>query len=201
MGDPRRSTASAPPRRGIPLLRWLPRQREGGGSPSPACTYGRIGWCPRRRCLGGGGAGGGLFGVGAAFSGGGALRSSSSSRATCWRSDPWWRRIWGLVFRTGRERRLLPASGSRSSTARWRSWRERAVAVVVRRQRLRRGAADGSCGICQGTGRSQAVVWRLKTVFVADAGGAAGLRSGSVAPSYCTFLSVFVLRTLYVVLC
>ena len=201
MGDPRRSTASAPPRRGIPLLRRLPRQREGGGSPSPACTYGRIGWCPRRRCLGGGGAGGELFGVGAAFSGGGALRSSSSSRATCWHPDPWWRWIWGLVSWTGRERRLLPASGSRSSTARRRSWRVGAVAMVDHRQRFRRDAADGSWGFCQGTRRSQAVVCRLRTVFVADAGEVAVLRSGSVVPSFCTFISVFVLCTLYLVLC
>ena len=82
MGDPRRTTASAPRRRGIPPLRRPLRRREGGGSPSRACTYGRLGWRPRRRRRGGRGAGGGVFGVVAIFSGGGALRGRPSSRAT-----------------------------------------------------------------------------------------------------------------------
>ena len=79
----------------------------GWGSPSPACTYGRVGGRSRRRRLGGVGAGGGGFGVGVLFSGGGVLRGSSSSRATCRSStpgvvvefvcfppDPRWRRFW-----------------------------------------------------------------------------------------------------------
>ena len=114
LGDLRRSTACSPPSRGISLLRRLLRRWEGGGSPAPACTYGRVGWSSRRRCLGGGGAGGGWFGVGAAFSGGGVPRGSSSSRSTCWCSTPgavleflsfpsdlWWRRIRWLEFRSG----------------------------------------------------------------------------------------------------
>ena len=88
LGRSRRSTASVPLRRGITLLRRPLRRREGGGSPSPACTYGRVGWGSRRRLLGGGGAGGGWFGVGAVFSGGGVPRDSSSPRATCRRSRP-----------------------------------------------------------------------------------------------------------------
>ena len=209
MGDPRRLTASAPARRGIPPLRRLLRQREGGGSPSPACTYGRVGWDPRRRCLGGGGAGGGVFGVGASFSGGGALRGSSSSRATCGRSrpggvlglpclpsDPRWRWIRWLEIGARRGRRLLSSSGSRSSSARWRCRRVRVLAVVVYRHKFRRGAAGGLCGIFQQGGRSQAVVRRWWMVFVAGAGGVAVLRSGSSSPTYCTLFSV-----LYRILC
>jgi len=198
-------------RRGIPLLRRLLRRREGGGSPSPACTYGRVGGRSRRRCLGGGGAGGGMFGVGAAFSGDGALRGSASPRAIwrssgpgvvlgflCRPSDPWWRWIWWPAFWTGRGRRLQPASEATSSAARWSSRRGRALAVAVHRQMLRR-EADDSCGVKHGC--SLAVARRWWTIFVVVAGGVVDLRSGFVSPAYGSFLFVFVLYTVYVVCC
>ena len=213
MGDLRRSTACSPPSRGISLLRRLLRRREGGGSPAPTCTYGRVGWRSRRRCLGGGGAGGGCFGVGAAFSGGGVPRGSSSSRSTCWCSTPgavleflsfpsdlWWRRIRWLEFRSGRRRRFLPATETKMAAARWSSWRGRALAVLVHRQKFRRGAADGLCGFSQGRRCSQAVVRGWPAVFVLDAGGAADVGSGSV-PLRIVLCFLFVLCTVYVVLC
>ena len=214
MGRLRRSTAGAPARRGIPPLRRSLRRREGGGSPSPACSYGRIGWGSRRWCPGGDGAGGGRFGGGVVFSGGGALRSSSSPRASCESSGPGgvleclgspsdlrWRRIRWLELGAGRGRRIRPASGWRSSSARWRCRRGRVLAVVVHRFSFRRRAADDPCGVFLRRRCSQAAVRWWSMVFVLGAGGDGVLRSGSVSLAYCTFVSLCVLCTMYMVSC
>ena len=208
-------------RRGIPPLRRPLRRREGGGSPSPACTDGRVGWCSRRRRLGGGGAAGGWFGVGASFSGGGALRSSSSTCSTCRRSRPGValvsvclppdlcsRRIWWGVRRSRRAGRLRSASMVKVAAAMRCGWWRRALAVVFHRQVLRRTRPPG--GVCVEAGscgdlvqrRCPRLVARWGTaVFVLDAGGAAGDCYGSVSPAYVFQFFVFVLCTLYVVLC
>ena len=73
--------------------------------------------------------------------------------------------------------------------------------MFVHRLKLRRGAADGLCGVFQGRRRPRAVARRWLAVFVVDAGEAAVLGAGSVSPAYCTLFSVFVLCTMYVVLC
>ena len=73
--------------------------------------------------------------------------------------------------------------------------------MVVHRQKLRRGAADGLCGVFQGRRCPRAVARRWLAIFVLDAGEAANVGSGSVSPAYCTLFSVFVLCTVYVVLC
>ena len=154
LGSPRRSTASAPPRRGIPLLRRPLRRREGGGSPSPACTYGRVGWGSRRRLLGGGGAGGGWFGVGGAFSGGGALRSSSSPRSTWWCSTPGvvlerrsfssdpGRRIWRPDPRVLRVHLLPPATDPEAAEARRRRPRSFSVQSFAAARRTVKAASS-----------------------------------------------------------
>ena len=214
MGDPRRLTASSPARRGIPPLRRLLRQREGGGSPSPACTYGRVGWCSRRRRSGEGGAAGGWFGVEGLFSGGAVLRSSASSSSTCWSwesgvalellvspPDLGWRRIWRPEPRTGRGRRLRPASSTMVAAARRWCRRGRVLAVPVHRLRLRRGAADKFCGLLQQGRRPQAAVRRRMATLVVDAGEEGVSVSGSELPFVLYSVSVFVLCTLYVVLC
>ena len=204
----------SPLSRGIPLLRRPPRRREGGGSPAPACIYGRLGWRPRRRCCGGGGAGGGRFGVGATFSGGGAPGSSSSSRSTCGGStpgvvlesvglpsDPCWRRIWRLEPRAGQARRLLSASTTKTAAARWRRWSEGALAVLVHRLRFRRCAADEPCGVLQQEWCSRGAVRRGTAAFVLDAGGVAAVFFGSVSPTYGVLYFFSVLFTVYVVCC
>ena len=214
MGESRRSTACSPLSRGILLLRRPLRRREGGGSPAPACIYGRVGGRSRRRRLGGGGAGGGWFGVEAAFSGGRAPWGSSSSRSTCrgsrpgvvleyfvLPSDPCWRRIWRLERGAGQARRSLSASTSKTAAARWRSQGGRALAVLVNRHKLRRCAADGLCGGLQQERCSRGAVRRGTAAFVVDAGGDAAVCSGSASPSYVVMYFVSVLCTLYVVLC
>ena len=185
----------------------------GWGSPSPACTYGRVGWETRRRRLGGGGAGGGWFGVEAAFSGGGAPGGTPSSRSTCGGSgpgvalesfgsspDPWWRRVWRLELRAGQARQLLSASMMKTATARWRRRCERALAVPVHRLGFRRCAADELCGVLQQERCSRGVVRRRTAAFVLDAGGSAVVCHCSVSPTYFLFFA-YVLCTLYVVYC
>ena len=208
LGSLRRPTASSPPSRGIPLLRRPLRRREGGGSPAPACTYGRVGWRSCRRRSGGGGAGGGRFGVGVFFSGVGAPRGSSSTRATCWISTPgvvlellcfpsdlWWRWIWRPEPRVGQVLRLLLAADPKAAEAVRRCWSGGAPAVVVHRQKFRRGAADGLCGVFQRRGCPWAVArWRL-AVFVFVAGEVAGFGASSDSPTCCSFFSVCVLCT------
>ena len=187
--------------------------KKGGGSPAPACIYGRVGWCSRRRRSGGVGAAGGRFGVGVTFSGGGVLRGSSSSRWTgrssrpgavlefgCLPSDPWWRRIRWLEFRSRRGWRLLPASGTKMTAARWRCWCGRVLAVLVHRLNLRRCAAGGLGGFLQRWRHPGAVVRRRSVVFVVAAGEVAGVCSSSV-PLRMYFCTLFVLCTLYMVLC
>ena len=197
----------------LPLRRPL-RRREGGGSPVPACIYGRIGWRPRRRCFGGGGAGGGCFGVGAIFSGRGAPGSSSSSRSTCGGSrpgmmlesvglpsDPCWRRIWRLELRAGLTRRILSASALKTAAARWRRWSERALAVLVHRLKFRRCAADELCGGLQQERCSRGAVRRGTAAFVLDAGGVAAVCSSSDSPTYGVLYFFSILCTVYVVYC
>jgi hypothetical protein len=153
LGDSGRSTACSPVSRGIPLLRRPLRRREGGGSPVPACTYGRVGRRSRRRRQGGGGAGGGCFAVDAAFSGGGALRGSSSSCSTCrgprpgvvlvffvLSSDLCWRRIWRCVQdrRRGSKTAALQVRGKKVVDL-WR-WSQIRCSVSS-------GCAPGRCSI------------------------------------------------------
>ena len=197
MDSPTRSTASAPPRRGIPLLRRPLRRREGGESPSPACTYGRIGWgfapaASRRRW-----SWRRWFWCRRAFSGGGALRSSPSPRST-WRcstpgaalercsfsSDPG-RRIWRPDLGVLRALLLPPATDPEAAMARWRRRARGASATVVQRPRFRRGAADTQGGVFQGKNSSQAAVSRRMLLFFFVAGGSVDLGTGSGSSSSC----------------
>ena len=173
--------------------------------------------------VGGGPAGGaleveelaaGVLGSARAISGGGVLRGSTAARSFCGSSrtgavlelvkvqpDPCRRRIRRLELRPGRRRRLRPASVSRMAVGRWCCRRGRALAVPVHRHKLRRGAADKLCGLFQQGRRSQAAVRRWTAIFGVDAGEEDDVASSPVSPTYCTLLSVFVLCTLYVVLC
>ena len=213
MGELRRSAALVAEPRDSPPPSAAPAAG-GWGSPVPACIYGRVGWRSRRRRLGGGGAGGGGFGVGAAFPGGGAPGGSSSSRSTCGGSrpgvvlesfglpsNPCWRRIWRLESRAGRARWLPSASTVKTAAARWWSWRERALAVLVHRVRFRRCAADGSCGGLQQERCSWGMVRRRSAAFALDAGGDAEACLGSDSPTYVFLFFFSVMCTVYVVCC
>ena len=211
MGELRRSAVLAAEPRDSPPPSAAPAAG-GWGSPAPACKYGRVGWGSRRRRRGGDGAGGGRFGVGEAFSGGAAPGGSPSSSPTCggsrpgvvlesfgFSSDPCWRRIWRLELRAGRARRFFSASTSKAAAARWRSWREGALAVPVYRHKLRRCAADELCGDLHQERCSRGEVRRRTAAFVFDAGGAAAICSGSVPLRMvcCMLFLYFVLCNLY----
>ena len=113
------------------------------------------------------------------------------------------RRIWWLGSRADpwarRDLLHLPASATMAAEARWIGGARGALARVVHRQQLRRGAADGHGGVSHRAKFSLTAARRRPIVLVSGAGGdvEALVACGSFSSTYCA--SVFLLCTLYVV--
>ena len=149
---------------------------------------------------------------------GGARRSVAVERPSSSRSQlpgaavrvfpvPWLdlrRRIWWLGPRMDpwarRTLLLPPATATTAAEARWIGGARGALARVVHRQQLRRGAADGHGGVSHRAKFSLTAARRRPIVLVSGAGDVEALVAcGSFSSTYCA--SVFLLCTLYVVSC
>ena len=132
-------------------------------------------------------------------------RSQLPGAAVCAFPVPWLdprRRIWRLGSRADPwARRVLllpPATATMAAEAGWFGGARGALARVVHRQQLRRGAADGHGGVLHRAKSSLAAARRRLVLFVSgDGGGEVLVASGSFSPSCCSYF-VLCLCTVYV---
>ena len=118
------------------------------------------------------------------------------------------RRIWPVGDRARWASRLRSASSLRFAAARRWCWCGRGCAVLVHRPKLRRTRSSGRvrvgvrpCGAFQLWRSPRAVDGWWTATLVLDAGEAAVASPGSASSTYFGLYFVFVLCTLYVVLC
>ena len=104
------------------------------------------------------------------------------------RADPWARQVL----------HLLPATATMAAEAWWFGGARGALARVVHRQQLRRGAADGHGGVLHRAKSSLAAARRRLVILVSGDGGGEVSRSFWIFSPSCCFFFVLCLCTVYV---